>query len=131
MTKESKLMNERIAQSPLATYTAHLQRGALAYQYDKERDHAVFFPRVIPENGSVEWRVSQGRGTVYSSTVVFPRGAAPYNVALIDLDEGFRMMSRVECPDPMQVTIGQRVSARIVRAEGEELPLVVFDRVDA
>lgn len=124
-------MSERIVESPLATYTAHLRRGELAYQYDKARHRAIFFPRVGSGNGSIEWRVSLGHGTVHSSTVVFPRGAPPYNVALIDLDEGFRMMSRVESPDPMHVVIGQRVSARILSAEGDEQPLVVFDRVDA
>ena len=123
-------MYERIAESPLSTFVAHMERGELAYQYDNVRGRAIFFPRVIPEKGSIEWRVSQGRGTVHSSTVVFPRGGTPYNVALVDLDEGFRMMSRVEGPDPMQVAIGQRVQARILPAEGEDLPLVVFDRMD-
>jgi hypothetical protein len=124
-------MNERLAEAPLTTYNAHLQRGELAYQYDKRLNRAIFFPRVIPEDAIIEWRMSQGRGAVYSSTVVFPRGGTPYNVALIDLDEGFRLMSRVESPDPMDVAIGQRVVARFLPGEGEEPPMVVFDRVDA
>ena len=117
-------------ESPLTTYGRHLSKGELAYQFDPDQGRAIFYPRVIPEGSGIEWRVSEGLGTVYSSTVVFPRGGTPYNVALIELDEGFRMMSRVETEDPMEVTIGQRVQARILPAVGEEHPLVVFDRVD-
>ena len=59
----------------------------------------MFYPRVLcPFTGSdkLEWRVSKGLGTVYATTVVHPGEGAPYNVALIDCDEGFRLMSRVE-----------------------------------
>jgi uncharacterized OB-fold protein len=42
----------------------------------------------------------------------------PYNVALVDLDEGVRMMSRVEgIVAPDQVVIGQRVNAFIGRID--------------
>ena len=76
---------------------------------------AVFFPRVMaPGSGAaLEWRVSKGVGTVYATTVVHTKGEAPHNVALIDLDEGFRMMSRVEGIDPMEVKIGMRVRVRM------------------
>ncbi len=89
----------RSTTSPLATYTAHCERGELAYQVCTDDGRAVFFPRVIaPGSGSpnLEWRTSKGLGTVYATTVVFNRDAPPHNVALIDIDEGFRMMSRVE-----------------------------------
>ncbi|MEP6874803.1 MAG: OB-fold domain-containing protein, partial [Burkholderiales bacterium] len=52
-----------------------------------------------------------------------------YNVVLVDLDEGVRMMSRVEGLKPEDVRIGMRVQAR-VRTEGET-PLVVFEPVAA
>ena len=85
--------------SPLATYLAHLEQGRLAYQFSPDANAPVFFPRVIcPTTGSdrLEWRTSAGFGTVYATTVVHPQNGPPYNVALIDVDEGFRMMSRVE-----------------------------------
>jgi uncharacterized OB-fold protein len=53
--------------------------------------------------------------------------AQSYNVALIDLDEGPRMMSRVESMASDAVRIGMRVKARIA-VEGDS-PLVVFDPV--
>jgi len=90
---------ERIAESPLAVYQAHLEKGELAYQWSPDAQQAVFYPRVIcPFTGSdrLEWRVSAGLGTVYATTVTHPaREGEPYNVALIDCDEGFRLMSRV------------------------------------
>jgi hypothetical protein len=58
--------------------------------------------------------------------VVHPQQGEPYNVALIDVDEGFRMMSRVEDIAPAQVKIGMRVMFRTHRAEGEEAPYPVF-----
>ena len=55
-----------------------------------------------------------------------PAEGAPYNVALIDCDEGFRLMSRVEDIAPEQVRIGQRVRFRVHRPGGEEPPYPVF-----
>jgi uncharacterized OB-fold protein len=117
------------AASPLATYLSHLEKGELAYQFSPEANRAVFFPRVLcPFTGSdrLEWRVSKGAGTVYASTVVHPAEGAPFNVALIDCDEGFRLMSRVEEIAPDAVTIGMRVRFRVHRPGGEEPPMPVF-----
>ena len=121
---------ERIAESPLAVYQAHLEKGELAYQWSPEAQKAVFYPRVIcPFTGSarLEWRVSAGCGTVYATTVVHPaREGAPYNVALIDCDEGFRLMSRVVDIAPELVRIGMRVSMRVHRPGGDDAPHPVF-----
>ena len=76
--------------SPADVYAEHCDRGQLAYQVDAD-GHAVFYPRV----GPYEWRVSAGLGTVYATTTVRRRGEEPHDVSLIDLDEGFRMMSAV------------------------------------
>ena len=115
--------------SPLATYLAHLEKNELAYQFSPAANRAVFFPRIVcPFTGSdkLEWRVSTGRGTVHATTVVHPADGAPFNVALINCDEGFRLMSRVEDIDPMQVKIGQRVRFRVHRPGGENDPYPVF-----
>ena len=115
--------------SPLATYNSHLEKGELAYQFSPTANRAVFFPRLLcPYTGSdtLEWRVSKGRGAVYATTVVHPAEGAPYNVALIDCDEGFRLMSRVEDISPEQVKIGMRVRFRVHRPGGEDAPIPVF-----
>ena len=115
--------------SPLNTYLAHLERDQLAYQWSASTGRAVFYPRLLsPSTGSdqLEWRVSKGLGMVYSTTVVYPQQGAPYNVALIDCDEGFRLMSRVEDIAPDKVRIGQRVRVRVHRPGGEDDPYPVF-----
>ena len=102
-----------------------LQRSRSSSQY-------VFYPRVAePRTGAtdLEWVEASGNGTVYATTVVRQRPPTPnYNVALIDLAEGPRMMSRVEGIDPEAVRIGMTVKARIAR-DGEAF-IVVFDPVE-
>jgi uncharacterized OB-fold protein len=120
--------------SPLGVYLEHLAKGELAYQFSPQANMAVFYPRVIcPFTGSdkLEWRVSQGMGTVYATTVVYPQKGDPYNVALIDVDEGFRMMSRVENIAPLGVRIGMRVKFRVHPADGDEPPYPVFVPTDS
>jgi uncharacterized OB-fold protein len=123
---------QRCEVSPLAAYLEHLRRGELGYQVSPSTGQVVFYPRVIaPGTGAadLEWRVSAGLGTVHATTVVHPAGAAggaPYNVCLVDVDEGFRMMSRVEDVPPRDVKIGMRVRFRVFAAEGDEDPYPVF-----
>jgi uncharacterized protein len=93
-----------LERAPADVYTEHLHQRELAYQVDDD-GRAVFRPRV----GPTRWRVSAGRGTVYSTTVVRPRGGEAYNIVLVDLDEGFRMMSTVVGVAPEAVAIGARV----------------------
>ncbi len=100
-------------ESPAARFAAHWSEGRLAYQWDPATNLAVFYPRVGED---LQWRVSEGAGTVYATTVLRRRDEEPANLALIDLDEGFRMMSRVEGIAPEAVAIGMRVR---VRAGGE------------
>jgi uncharacterized protein len=52
-------------------------------------------------------------GVIYATTVVHRPDEDPYNVCLVDLDEGGRVMGRVEGIAPQDVTIGLRVQARI------------------
>jgi uncharacterized OB-fold protein len=121
-------------EAPLKIYLSHLARNELAYQFSLEAGRAVFYPRVLcPFTGSdqLEWRISKGLGTVHATTVVHPSEGKPFNVALIDCDEGFRLMSRVEDIAPEQVRIGQRVRFRVHPAEGEEAPYPVFAPVES
>ena len=124
---------ENAKKSPLGIYNEHLQRGELAYQFSPEAGQAVFYPRVIcPYTGSenLEWRISKGLGTVHATTAVHPAQGEPYNVCLVDLDEGFRLMSRVEDMDPMAVKIGQRVRFRAHHPGGDEAPIPVFTALE-
>lgn len=84
-----------------------------------------FYPRVVCKHCSGEqlsWTLASGRGQVASFTVV-RRGVsaayqAPYIVALIDLEEGVRMMSHLVDVDPEQVVTGMAVTV-LFRPIGE------------
>lgn len=94
-------------------------------QRSRSTGRHTFYPRVaIPGTGEddLEWVAAGGGGTVYAITVNRAREGA-YNIALVDLDEGPRMMSRIEGVETLP--IGARVRARIVAEDGA--PLVVFD----
>ncbi|MDX3906188.1 MAG: OB-fold domain-containing protein [Pigmentiphaga sp.] len=115
--------------SPLAVFRDYLARGELAYQYDAARNRPVFHPRVIgPGSGNpdLQWRVSAGTGTVYAVTVISPRGEDPYNVVLVDMDEGFRLMSRVDGVPPDEVRIGMRVRAEAHQPGDGQPPYPIF-----
>lgn len=68
-------------------------------------------------SGEFEWRRLSGRGKVHS-TIVFHQvyhaafaGEVPYNVSLIQLDEGPRMFSNVVGVPPSDVKVGDVVEA--------------------
>jgi uncharacterized OB-fold protein len=122
-------MTGLLEHSPLGVFQAHLAKGELAYQVCLDDNKPFFYPRLVaPGSGStnLEWRVSKGLGTVYSTTAIHYKGEPPLNVAMIDLDEGFRMMSRVEDIDAMQVTIGMRVKFRVHPGNDKQAPYPVF-----
>jgi hypothetical protein len=127
-------MQDLKQKSPYGIYLEHCRNGELAYQVSTADGKAVFYPRVAaPGSGDtgLEWRVSKGQGTVHATTVVYYRNEPPLNVALIDLDEGFRMMSRVEGIDPLQVKIGMRVRVRMNPGDEKQPPYPVFTPAEA
>ena len=111
--------------APEAHWRKALAQGRLLLQRDPE-GKAYFPPRLAtPEGEQLAWFKASGRGTIYSMTIIHPRPPArPYNVVLVDLVEGPRMMSRVEDISEGSLAIGMAVSAQIVREDGEAL--VVF-----
>lgn len=97
-----------------------------------------FFPRYLcTECGSdkVDWTEESGRGTVHSFTVVhraaFPEFQAqtPYIVALIDLEEGPRMMTNIVGDDAHDVAIGDAVTVTFEARGSEGAKVPQFKRV--
>lgn len=111
-----------------AQFQRFLNEGQFMIQRSRKSGRPFYYPRLAePLTGDtdLEWFAPCGRGVVYSSTVVRTKPPAePYNVALIDLDEGPRLTSRVVDIPPADVRIGMRVKARIDRVDGQ--PLLVF-----
>ena len=82
--------------APAEVYRRYLEGGTLGFQRCQDCSSAVFYPRVLcPVCGSLslEWRTSTGHGVVYATTAVYSQDDEPYNVALVDLVDGFRMIS--------------------------------------
>ncbi|WP_296172295.1 OB-fold domain-containing protein [uncultured Brevundimonas sp.] len=114
---------------PDQEFRAHLAAGRFMIQRSASSGAHVFYPRVAePGTGrqDLEWVEASGGGEIYALTIVHPRPPeAPYNVAIIALDEGPRLMSRIEDVAPDALKIGQRVISRIADLHGT--PNVVFD----
>lgn len=116
---------ECVVPGPEAQYLAFLAQGRFMLQRSRSTGRYVFYPRnLMPGSGEtdLEWAPASGLGTLYAITVNRAR-SGDYNVALVDLDEGVRMMSRIE--GHLELPIGTRLKARIVEQEGT--PVVVFD----
>lgn len=112
------------------------RRHELRFQRCNACRGIVFYPRSHCTHclsRDLAWELSTGVGTIYTFSVVrraydaYFRGLAPYAVAWIDLDEGFRMMSNVVgVADPSRdLRIGQRV--RVRWEDHEELSVPLFE----
>ena len=81
-----------------------------------------------------DWLLSKGAGSVYSYVVLhhppIPGYDFPLPVALIELDEGTRLVANVIGCKPAEVHIGMRVQAHIESAD-DELSLPFFRPVEA
>lgn len=114
---------------PDEEYLDHLAAGRFMIQRSRSSGKFVFYPRVAePGTGALdlEWTLASGGGEVYAVTAIHPKPPAEaYNVVLVQLDEGPRMMSRVEGVAAHDVTIGQRVKARITEIDNQHA--IVFD----
>jgi uncharacterized OB-fold protein len=80
-----------------------------------------FFPRrqcPVCWSAAVRWEPAVGRGTIYSFAIVHRAPSAgfshlvPYAIALVDLEEGVRMLSRLTDSDLDSVVIGADVEVR-------------------
>ncbi len=114
---------------PDQVYYEHLRNGNFSLPKCKDCGELHFFPRVVcPHCGSfeLEWVGLSGNGEVYSTTVIRrkPERGGNYNVCLVTLEEGPRLMSRVEGIDAEDVKIGAKVSVQINNESDE--PFVVF-----
>jgi uncharacterized protein len=118
------------ASGVLARHEAELNRGYFLIQRCLSCKAAIYFPReVCPEcmSDHLEFVAPSGKGTIYAVTTVRRKSEAggDFNVSLVDLDEGVRLMSRVDNLAPHEVKIGQRVKARVHLTDGKGI--VVFD----
>ena len=119
-----------VADADTEPYWAGIAGGELRLQRCEACQAVVFYPRAVCPHclGSpLRWFTGAGTGRVYSYTVAHRAfgefaSQAPFTVALIDLDEGPRMMARIVDAGPGGVRIGMPVRM-VVREIGDaDLP---------
>ena len=117
----------------------------LVTQWCTDCDRGIFYPRSFCPScgsrgaGALEWRLLSGRGSVYAAVVehrpdaagaVFSAGE-PYCVALVDLDEGVRMVTNIVGCSPDDVRIAMKVVVIWEPlSDGRHLPLFEPERTD-
>jgi len=118
---------------PDAEFRDALNDGRFTIQKCGDCGTHIYYPRVLCiECGSQELNRIEpsGKGVVYSVTTLRrkPERGGDYNVCLVDLEEGVRVMSRVEGLAPDAVKIGMNVQAFVGEVDGA--PNVLFRAVD-
>jgi len=102
-------------------FWAALKAGRIDLPWCESCDRPHFYPRLLcPHCGAdrLSWRTASGRGTIHTFVINHkpPKGWAgpvPYVIAVVELDEGPRLLTNLETvdpPTPESVHIGQRVT---------------------
>ena len=109
--------------------------GELRVQRCEDCGTHVFIPNFVCTScfsESLEWVVSSGKGTVYSWTVVHrpqrPSFRCPYAVAIVELEEGYHMLSNLLGVDPEAVAVGMPVEVEFVKSS-DDITLPYFKPV--
>lgn len=111
-----------------APYWSALREGRLLIKQCEDCGKSHFYPRLLCphcHSDRVDWAQASGDGEIYTYTVARrPAGPAfkadlPYVVALVQLDEGPRIMTHIVCGDVGEVRIGRRVKVDFVAVTDE------------
>jgi uncharacterized protein len=114
-------------------YWEGLTQGELRIQRCDTCSRHVFYPRSICPHCSSEklsWITTTGKGTIYSYTIAHQAfgpyaDEVPFVVAIVELEEGVRMMTRIVDTPPEQVHIGAAVHVTFATIS-EEITLPYF-----
>ena len=128
MSGESTIVTEGEYKKPLPTpsYVSQpfwdaAKEHRLVFQRCSLCGTNVFYPRDVCPGpqcfgvGTLEWVESSGKGSVYSFTVSYQpahpafRDDVPYMLAIIELEEGWRMNSNIINVDANDVKVGMPV----------------------
>lgn len=119
-------------------YWQAAKQGRLVVQGCRACGHRQFYPRTLClgcESDQVEWSETSGFGTIYTFTInyrapnAFMKARLPYAVAVIELDEGVRMVANILNAPPEAIAIGKRVRVVFEKA-CDDITLPQFELVD-
>ncbi len=119
---------------PVEQYQRYLDEGRFMLQRSRHSGEHFYYPSAVASGApsdAMEWVEMSGDGVVYSTTVVRRKAeqGGDYNIALVELAEGPRILTRVLGIQPAEVTIGMKVVARIEKPSWQSKgtrSLVVF-----
>ncbi len=109
-------------------------RGELMFQRCGQCGHKMFPARLYCTDcmsGNLEWVKASGKGKIYSYSVAYEYPpsrvqqflSTPYVIALVDLEEGIRMLTNIDDCRPEDVMIGLDVEVKFTDiGEGVILP---------
>ena len=102
------------------------RRGELLFQRCRDCHGITFIPQAVCSHclrENLDWEKSSGRGTIYSYSVVWrpqsPAFQVPYVVAIMDIEDGYQMLSNIVDCDHSQVHVGMPVEVTFQRASDE------------
>ncbi|MFY0478443.1 Zn-ribbon domain-containing OB-fold protein [Achromobacter marplatensis] len=110
------------------------QNHQLTAQFCLACRQAQFYPRpfcVKCGSEKIEWKALSGKGRIYTYTInqrapnAFMKTRLPYAVAIVDLDEGVRMMGNIVDSDLADIQIGKQVHV-VFEALSQTLKLPQF-----
>ncbi|MBI9074964.1 MAG: Zn-ribbon domain-containing OB-fold protein [Desulfatibacillum sp.] len=96
------------------------KENKLLYQQCKDCGEVIFFPKIVCPGcmgENLEWKESAGKGKIFSFTVAYDyappefAGDTPYALAVVNLDEGFSLLTnivncdfeKISCDMPVEV----------------------------
>lgn len=114
-------------------YWEGLARGELRIQRCDTCSRHVFYPRAICPHcfsGELSWITATGKGIIYSYTVAHQAYGrfgeeTPFVIAIVELEENVRMMTRIVGSPREHITIGAPVGITFKKID-EDLTLPYF-----
>jgi uncharacterized protein len=112
-------------------YWEGVAQGELRIQRCAVCARSVFYPRALCphcHSDQLAWIVATGKGTIYTYTVAHQAygtfaSEIPFVIAIVELEEGVRMMTRIVDAPRERITIGALVQVSFqTNAEGITLP---------
>ncbi|EKF21593.1 hypothetical protein C731_4461 [Mycolicibacterium hassiacum DSM 44199] len=108
------------------SWWAAIKDGTLMVNHCRSCDRNSLYPRPFcPHCWSedVALEPASGRGRLYTWSVIRPAGGDPYVVAMIDLDEGPRVMSAVVDCDPADLAADLELQVAFRDDDGVRVPV--------
>ncbi len=110
---------------PENKFQEYLENGKFMIQKSTKTEKYFFYPRVINPNtgeNDLEWVEASGIGIVYAATTTSRREeqGGNYNISIVKLKEGPKMMTKVIGIKSEDVKIGMQVNAEISEIDGKK-----------